>query len=286
VPILQPPELKIRVETELPAVVEEAVSYETGASRAQAADPELYVYEHHGKEFGWSDPGALTCFFEDVMLGRPMPIVFATKSIGDVDTLVAMTLFMHRDLALVPRLTSLVAAADLVHRRGAPAMAHVDIELANFFRFLRQYFHKVEGWRELSQRVKRSVAWIRDYVTEGNIPRWNEPPPTRIIDMGTQGFVVGESAAPLGDAWVGLFRQGFTRGVVFSPDVEGRRHVLATRKGPYVPFKLDIAAKALNEVERVLGELPEWKTDGMWLQSPPEGTVILVTDVLKVLVRT
>lgn len=278
--------LTVRVESEFPAVVPDAVSFETGASRAQAADPDLYVYEHHGDQFGWADPGALTIFFEDLMLARPLPVTLATKKINDVDTLVAITLFLHRELVLLPAALQLVGAADLVHRRGVPALAHVDPDLSLFFRKLRIHFPKTLGKREFSDHLTTATGWIRDYLANGEIPQFmTHDDDVNVIDVGSDGFVAASTTASLLDGWVELYRRGFTRGLLVGPPRNDRRPVLIARKGPYVPLRLEMAAHILNQAELAMGEPNGWKTDGLWLEGPEDGTLILVSDLLRVLVR-
>jgi hypothetical protein len=260
-----------------PAIVPDAVCFETGATRAQAADPELWVYEHHGEGFGWADPGALTCFFDDLIHGRPMPPKFVTKAV-DIDVLAALTLHRNPSITVCPNALKLVTAVDLVHRRGAVGMAHVEPELHTFIRFLREY-----GRLRL---FDKATDYIRDYITNDTLPQMGrEPDPPTILDTGSRGFVVAETQGSLGEAWVHLFRSGFTRGIVLGPDRAGRRHVLGGRKGPFVDLKLDVAARLFNEVERSMGELPEWKTDALWLYSPLDGTPMLVSHMLQILVR-
>lgn len=276
----------VEINADLPTVVEEAVCFETGGSRQEAADPSLWVYEHHGENFGWADPGALTCFYDDLIHGRPMPSKFVSKSLRDIDVLVAMALHASPDLVLCPNALKLVSATDLVHRRAAVGMAHVDPELTHFFRFLRGLFPRGISKKDFESHLGVAVQYIREYIMNDQLPQMGgEPEPPTILDTGSGNFVVAEAHGNLGEAWVHLFRSGFQKGVVFSQDQAGRRHVLAGRKGPFVPFNLSQAAGLLNEVERAMGELPEWKNDALWLYGPPDGSCVLVTHVLGVLIR-
>lgn len=276
----------IEISSDIPVLVEGAVCFETGATRAQAADPELWVYEHHGEDFGWAHPGALTCFFDDLIHGRPMPPKFASKGLRDIDVLVAMSLHQNPSLVVCPNALKLVASADLVHRRGAVGMAHTDPELTHFFRFLRGLFPKSITKKEFENHIELAVGSIQDYIGNDRLPQLGgQPEPPTLLDTGTGSFAVAEAQGSLGEAWVHLFRSGALRGIVFGPDQAGRRHVLGARKGPFVNLNLDMAARLLNEVERAMGELPEWKADALWLYGPPEGTSILVTHVLEILVR-
>lgn len=276
----------VEINADLPVIVDGAVCFETGASRAQAADPELWVYEHHGESFGWAHPGALTCFFDDLLHGRQMPPKFASRALRDIDVIVALALHQRPDLMVCPNALKLVASADLVHRRGAVGMAHVDPELTQFFRFLRGLFPKTLMKKDFDARVGQAVGFIHEYIGNDQLPQMGgEPEPPVLIDHGTGGFAVAETRGNLGEAWVYLFRSGFVRGVVFSDEKSGRRHVLGARKGPYVPMNVEAAAKLLNEVERAMGELPDWRADALWLYGPPDGTAMLVTHMLEILVR-
>lgn len=284
---VEPIELTVKIEPTLPHVVEGAVSFETGATRQEIEDAETPVYEHHGEEFSTADTGALPRFFEDLISGRAVPLVFATPSIQDVDTLVAIAAFLHRDLAVHPAMPGFVYTVDFVHRGGLPALAHVDEDFARFVSFLRSDFpEKGLSKRELGERLKRAVNWIRDWIFNGNLPHLGvAPAKTRLIDRGTNGFVVAQTTGSLFDGWVDLYRQGFLRGLLINTGSEDRRHVLIARKSHYVNFDLVVAAHILNEMESAMGELPEWETDGLWLKSPEEGTLILVRDMLEVLTR-
>lgn len=276
----------VEINSDLPAVIENALCFETGATRKQAADSELWVYEHHGEEFGWADPGALTCFFDDLIHGRPMPVKFVSKALRDTDVLVALALHQNPTLVVCPNALKIVTATDLVHRRGAVGMAHVDPELTQFFRFLRALFPKSISKRGFETAITQGVEYIQDYIGNDRLPQMGaEPEPPTILDRGSRGFVVAETHGSLGEAWVHLFRSGFLRGVVFGPDRGGRRHVLGARKGPFVELRLDAAARLLNDVERAMGDLPEWKSDALWLYGPPDGTSALVTHMLEALVR-
>jgi hypothetical protein len=276
----------IEINAALPVVVPDAVCFETGANRGQAADPELWVYEHHGEGFGWADPGALTCFFDDLIHGRTMPPKFVSRALRDIDVLVALALQQKPDLVVCPNALKIVTATDLVHRRGAVGMAHCDSELMQFFRFLRGLFPKSIAKKVFEEHIGQAVAYIHDFIGNDRLPQMGaEPEGPTVLDTGSRGFVVAEARRPLGEAWVHLFRSGYLRGVVLSQDHAGRRFVLGGRKGPYVDLKVDTAAQLLNEVERAMGEPPEWKHDALWLYGPPDGTIMRVSHMLGVLIR-
>lgn len=276
----------VEINPEVPIVVPDAVCFETGATPVQVDDPEVWVYEHHGDGFGWTSPGALTSFFDDLIHGRPMPVKFTSKAMQDIDVIVALALHQMPGIVIYPNALKLVTAADLVHRRGAVGMAHVDVELTQFFRFVRGLFPKVLLRREFNEHLDQVVGYIHDYIGNDRLPQMGkEPDPPTILDRGDKGFVVAGARGSLGEAWVHLFRSGFLRGVVLGEEVGGRRRVLGARKGPFVPLQVDRAAHLLNEVERAMGELPEWTSDALWLYGPPDGTIMLVKHMLEVLVR-
>lgn len=279
-------EFNAKIDPDLPSVVPDAVSFETGATRSQAGDPALFVYEHHGQEFGKADPGALTSFFEDLILGRPLPLTFATHRIRDIDTIFAMALFFDRSLAIHPAMPGIVAAVDLVHRRGTPMLGHIDADLGRFFRVLRSYFPE-DGLpkRELGERVTKVIGWIADFL-DGRPPSLGAPwPSVRIIDVGTNGFVLAETPGSLPSGWIELYRRGFLRGLLVGPDRDSRRAVLAAKKSAFVDFDLTKAASIFNEAEQASGELPGWRADRLWLWGPDEGTLLRVSEMLEVLQR-
>jgi hypothetical protein len=280
----------IEISSECPTLVPDAVCFETGATRKQVADPSLWVYEHHGEDFGWADPGALTCFYDDLIHGRPMPPNFASSGLRDVDVLVALALHKNPNLVLCPNALKIVTSADLVHRRGAVGMAHADPDLTQFFRFLRNFCPKASTKKEIAPKLIRDaleqVVFIEDYIANDRIPQMAaEPEPPTVLDTGSRGFVVAETSGSLGEAWVHLFRSGYQRGVVFGKDKNGRRYVVGARKGLYVDFNLPMAARLLNEVERAMGEALEWQHDALWLYGPAEGSAMVVSHILEILVR-
>jgi hypothetical protein len=281
-------DLTVRIEKNLPRIVMDAVSFETSASRADLDRPDICVYEHHGGDFTPFDRGALPSFYEDLLLGRAMPPVFATPTIRDIDTILAIALFLHRDLATHPNTAGFVYTVDFVHRHGLPALAHIEPDLARFFSAMRIYFPDNLSQRETSGRIAQAVTWIRDYIHDGAIPLLGPTPchEVRVIDHGTVGFVVAETSGSLWDGWVELYKAGFLRGVLINP-ISDRKQILVSRKSSFVPLNLVLASRILNQMETAMGELPDWKThlEGLWLESPSEGTLILVKDLLDVLVR-
>jgi hypothetical protein len=283
-------DLQVLVDPALPAVVPDAVSFECGATLEQASVPGSFVYEHHGKDFKVEHLGALTRFFEDVMLGPKLPKTFATHAVRDIDTVFAITLFLNRDLALVPSMVGLVAQVDLIHRRGVAMLGHVDPFMVTFVRLLRAYFPEKLSKAELGQRIGTVSSWIRDLATEGAFPSTGKAlPQVRIIDRGTTRFAVAETEGDLVEGWVVLFSMGFVRGVLVGPEVPGdplpRRQVVAARKSGLVSLDLNMASVLLNKVEAAMGEPQEWTCTGDWLFGPKKGTVLTLHHMLEIFLR-
>lgn len=275
------PDLQLFVEPKAPPIVEGALTFETGATLAQTMDPSLWAYEHHGEGFGQANPGALTCLYEDLVLGRPTPAAFVTRGVNDVDTIVAATLFLYRDLLTLPGTAGLVAQTDLVHRRGFAMTGHIDADLGRFFRLLRGSFPADLAKGTLNERLCSAVGWVRDYLAEGRLPALGTHfPQPLVLDEGPGGFVVAETRGSMPETWCELYRRGYQRGVLFGPREGTQLPVLVARKSPYVPLDLKQAQRRLNEAEVVAGGRPAWALDGDWLVSPPEGSLILAVDVV------
>ena len=279
---MTPIEFSVSLDPEAPAVLSDAITFETGASPGQVRDSATFAYNHHGAGFGDASPGALTTFYEDLVLGRPFPTRMVARRVDGMDTVVAMALFLHRELAIEPRTPGFVAQVDFLHRRGLTVVGHVDLHLEQMVYLLND---APEGPDH--EWLTRAIGWIRDYLTRGMVPGTVRQARVRVIDRGTDGFVAATTEeTQLLRAWVELYRQGFLRGVVFgsaSPDL--RRPVLISRKSAYVSLDIDKAASVLNEMEAAMGEAPAWTVDGLWLHGPPQGTFVLPADVLAVLTR-
>ena len=280
---IRPLELRVRIEKDLPVVVPDSISFETGATRAQTMEEGLWCYEHHGEDFLVQDRGALSSFFEDLILGRQLPLNFATPEIRDIDTLLAITLFLRRDVALHPMMPSLVANVDFCHRLGLPALAHVDPDLARFLQFLRGYLLEENiSKREFGDRLSACIQWVIEYVMSGDLPHLGAPPEVTVLDQGSNGFCVAEVGGSVLEGWIELFRAGFLRGVAFTR--EGN-NVLAARKSTLVGFDLSKACHLLNELEAASGGSEPWACEGDFLASPELGTCLSRKVVLDVLVR-
>lgn len=238
--------------------------------------------------FGAGSDLKLRRFYEDLIMGRPYPLVLATRGIPDLQTVLAICLFLHRDLAINPATPNLVVAAELADAYENAGLAHIDYDLGRFYRFVKRFLPPDLSKKELESRLVSVVTWVRQYVLEGRLPAMpGEPPSPRIMDRGTNGFVVAEAPAKsrLDEVWVELFRQGFLRGVVFGAASGDRRQVLIARKSAFLTFDLARAAGIFNEAEQAMGELPGWEATELWLSGPPEGTLLLPSWVIAVLVR-
>ena len=215
-----------------------------------------------------------------------MPLTFVTPAVKDVDTLFAIALFLQRDLAIAPAMPGIVAQVDLVHRRGLPLLGHLGEDFARFLRLLRVYFPSDLSKSETGARFTTVAGWVRDYVLQGALPALGKPfTDVKELQRGTDGFVVAEASGDLLEGWVRLFSKGHLRGILVTPERNGRRKVLCARKSAFCAFNLPLAAKLLNEVEAAMNEKAAWKAEGDWLWGPPEGTVLLLPHILEVLVR-
>jgi hypothetical protein len=201
--------------------------------------------------------------------------------------ILATALFLHRDLTLHPNTTGLVSAVDLIHRRGPAFYGHVDEDLARFLHGLQDYLGQETSKQERGVRIGTAAQWIREYVLDGTLPNLGpHAPRVRVLDVGTNGFVLAESDQPSPKCWEVLYRLGFLRGVVLGPLVDSeRRTVLVSKKSSHVQFDLARAALHLNELEVLSGGDSEWEVSGEYLTSPTEGSVVLANYILQVLLR-
>jgi hypothetical protein len=269
--------LQVIIDPKLPSVSESCVSFETGGT---PEDRPKWSYSH-----SQGTPGALSLFFEDLILGAPFPLTLGIHRIGGADTVFAVALFMNRDLALHPSMPGLVASVDLYHRYGAPALAHLASDLGRFLRLVEGYFQPFLPREEAGRRLSEAVTWVREYVLEEKLPHIRgEAGEVRVIDVGTNGFVVGECRKPSYETWVEAYRLGFLSGVLFGPEEGGYRNVLVSKKSGFVSLDLSRALRFLNELE-ARGEPSEWQLEGFFLRPSDIGTTLLPSMVLEVLQR-
>lgn len=271
---------QVTVGSEVPILSDEVVCFETGANPQQVGPG---VYEHHGEGFDQFTPGALTRLFEDLIIGTKLPLTLSTTELRAPDTVLAIALFLDRSLLLLPATPGLVYGVDLAHRFGPQLLSHLDPIVSGFFKAFPRFFTPNLTKRESGDRITTMVQWIHEYLTEGKIPNLGGvAPEVRVLDVGTNGFVLAEALKLTLDAWEVLYREGYLRGVLLGPEVEGRRQVLASRKNERSWEGLPKAVPFLNELEALSDGVPEWKYDGDFVYSPPVGTNVLVSHLLKV----
>lgn len=263
--------LEVRIDPHLSHDCPNAVAF--GQFRSDSTN---IVYDH------------LPQFFEDLILGRPLPLIFAARRVDDVEALVAVSLFLHRELAVEPDALSLVASVELVRRIGAGGLAHIPRDLARFFLLVKAYLPEALVRKEQQERLTTAIGWVRDYLLHGRFPSLPaEPPQPRVIDTGTNGFVLAEmpGGKDLEWGWVELFRQGHLRGVLLGTGAGDRVKVVAAKKSPFMEFDLGKAADILNEAEEAMGEPRAWVSRSGFLFGPEPGTLMLPSTLMDVFLR-
>jgi hypothetical protein len=261
-------------------IPEESVLFERGTTPDKLGPG---VYDHHGEGYDPFTPGALTRLFEDLVIGTKLPLSFSTPTLNAPDTILAIALFMGRDLLLLPATPGLVYGVDLAHRFGPQLLAHLDPIVSGFFKSFPRFFTPNLTNQEIGERVSTMIQWTREYLTEGKYPNLSAAAPdVRVLDVGTNGFVLAEALNVSVDAWEVLYRDGHLRGVILGPEVEGRRRVLASRKNERAWENLPKAIPFLNELESLSNGDPKWRCEGDFVYSPAVGTNALVSHLLKV----
>jgi hypothetical protein len=228
----------------------------------------------------------LAVFFRDLILGRPYPLVFVARGIDNLGVLVALTLFLHRDLAINPATPGFIASVILVDGLGTSGLAHLDRDMSRFLRFVKSYLHATPE-KDAQKALVMVVGWIRAYLLDGILPALPPAiPEPRIIDRGTDGFVFASASHPdLLLGWEELFRQGFLRGALVQKVDFDRWRVLCARKSLYLSFDLKKVASALNQAEEAMAEPAEWETDDLWLRGPEKGSLVIPSALLSVLLK-
>ncbi len=271
-------ELKFQVVVDktLPSVCSQAVSFDTGESKQEVGSG-LFAY---------SGRGAIVAFHEALLLGAPFPFTFHAHALRKVGTLVAVALFIYRDLLLSPGTHALVAGVDFYDRVGETALAHLPEDHGALIRTLASQLVNIPSEEEAGNRVSASVAFIREYLLEDTLPHTGSKVLPTVITVGSNGFVVAETPTkPSMGAWVELFRQGHLRGVIWGQEQEGLRHVLFVSKSTYLTFDLAKGAILFNELEALHGRETGWRAVGLSLLSPERGTVLTPAILLEVAVR-
>lgn len=273
-------QFQVVIGPETPVVSAEAVCFETGA-KLQNLGPG--VYEHHGEGFDQFSTGALTRLFEDLIIGTQLPLTFVTRAVQGPDTILAIALFLKRDLLILPATPGLVYGVDLAHRLGPQLLSHLDPIISGFFKAFPRFFTTNLTKRDVGERISTMVQWVGEYLTDGKIPNlWKSAPEVRILDVGTNGFVLAEALDLSLDAWEVLYREGHLRGVLLGPEVDGRHKVVASRKNERSWEGLPKSIPFLNELESLSGGVSEWRYESDFVYSPTVGTNILISHLLKV----
>jgi hypothetical protein len=260
-------DLRVTVDPDLPTVLTEPV---VAFGLFEGTRAGILVYAPS------SGASALSRLYVDLICGRPMPLTFVTRSTQTLETVVAIALFLDRELCLHPKAAGLVSAVELASQLQEGGLAHVDRDLARLLVLIDVYLcgHRTDK-AEQGRRLQQVVSWLRSHVLTGalpSLPRAADPP--TVLDRGTNGFVLATTTGPrLVDAVIELYREGHLRGVVFGPTAHGER-VLAFRKSPYVRFDLHAAEAHLNAAEAFLGQQGRWKLERLLLAGPLEGTRI------------
>lgn len=261
-------DLYVAIDPELPSeLTTPAVAFGEFTSN----HPGVVIYNSGGEAL------QLAAFYVDLICGRPLPLQFVTRELKGIASLVAIALFMDRALALNPKVPALISAVELVSALQEGGLAHIDRDLARLLLFLDHYFFRTPlTKKDMEHKLAQVVDWIRVWVLEGKIPSMGkEPPPPKVLDRGTNGFVVAETAATsqMVEGVVELYRMGFLRGVLYAVGADERTYVLAFRKSKYLQFDLQEAAGRLNGLEAARGNPEGWKVQRHFLTSPEWGTM-------------
>jgi hypothetical protein len=274
---------QVIIDPNISSVVNKSICFETGVNKDQLGPG---LYEHHGAEYTFRDIGALTRFYEDLILGFPLPLTFVTRGIYGPDAIVAMALFLYRDLAIIPATTGLVSGIDLVHRYGTTLLAHVDTSLSGFIKSFPKLFPDNISKREQGERISIGVQWIRDYLTDNNPPLLGGSlPDVRIVDIGSNSFVLAESDNSSVEAWEVLYRSGYLRGIIFNHKKDNSKSVLISRKCELVWPGMVNAIAFLNDLEKLSGGSEKWYSNGNYIYSPPNGSNILDCYIMDIVLR-
>ena len=230
---------------------------------------DVYVYENDIEQF-----------YYDLISGRPYPLTLGVQTIKGPGTLLAITLFLHRDLAMRPNTSGLVANFALVAKQPVWGLSHMSSDMECFVGLLCAYATLN------SEHVATAIGWLREFLLTGCFPQMPPAPsPPRVLDVGTNGFVVAKTGGNLVQGWVELYRQGHLRGLLIGAEDDTYRQVLIARKSFWVPLNLDTAADAFNAMENAMGEASNWVVDGDFLWGPSDGTGILAQHLMEVLLR-
>lgn len=211
--------------------------------------------------FSYGGVNALSEFYEDLLKGAPFPFSFHAYSLWGADALVAVAIYLHRELALLPQTTALVGYICFHRRMGEFSLAHVPPEVAAFIRLLESVSWERLTDKEQGERISTSVSWIREYLLGDKLPHLVRPTAPSIITVGSNGFVVAESLNPSREVWTELYRAGYLRGVLMGPETDEGSTYLLSKKSEYLEFDLYKGEKLLNELEAIHEGPAVWKIE-------------------------
>lgn len=259
----------VTIDPTLPLVLDQAI-LAFGPFEAKHEGALVYSQEAHE---------ALSCFYVDLLCGRPIPLHFAAREVQEVSTIVALALFLDRQVVLSPKMPGLLASVNLWETLGEVGLAHIDRDLARLFLLLKAYLAEKTSRQQAGQKLANVVGWVRDWLLEDRLPALpKEPPPPQILDRGTNGFVVALTTPTfLVHGMIELYRQGHLRGVLYAPS-QDKTHVLAFRK-PCLHFDLAKARSQLNAAEG------GWELQRYCLRSPAKGSLLPRDTLTEVFVR-
>jgi len=225
--------------------------------------------------------GDLLKFYLSLISGTPLPLTLCVLSVANVSTVMALALFLHRDLAINPATLGVVSAVRLVEEAPFWGPAHIDRDLARLIHHTQRYLSQpnLQG-----ESITSAIEWFRDYLRQGTLPQMGaSPSPPAVHLTGSDGFVLAETAGAFQLGWIELFRQGFLRGILIGPVRGDRRPVMLARKSPVVAFDLNLAAQTLNSMEDAMGEDVKWELKGDALTC--SGTLITIQHMLMLATR-
>jgi hypothetical protein len=245
--------------------------------------------EFRGDAIHFTDIG-LTTFYTELLLGKGLHLRFAIPRVSGLDIVLAMALFLNRDTLLQPKTPGLVMLVDLAVKHGPQMLSHAEADLTNFLVFLQSYVVQDSEKLtkiELGERLSSAIGWIRDYLMDDRLPHLGSSAQdeVRVIDVGSNGFVLATTTDDAEEAWFDLFRAGHLRGVVLGPEKNGRRDVFACRKSLLVDFDVRRAAFLLTEVEQAFEGTGEWLATDRSVKSPEGGTILSIANMLEVFLR-
>lgn len=231
----------------------------------------------------YKNPPLLSSLWLDMILGRPLPTKMVLREVKGFEQLFCLALFMDRELALHPKVPAMVSSIELSSHLQMVGLAHIEPDLARLLIFLDSYLFSDSGSRkEYSRKLQQSLLWIREYTLSGKLPSMPRPQdPPRILDYGTNGFVLAEIKGEFLEPLLEIYRQGYLRGVLFGPENDDGHPVLCFKKSTHLRYDLEKALVTLNQAEVQVGRPPNWQLKNLLLYN--EATRLprdLITEIM------